>query len=615
MRTFFAALLLAFTFSIPYTHAQVHVCGTDVSNYQAKVVNPKLVEEERAANERTLEVIDQLRASRAQGKKAGILYIPVVFHVIHNGGSENITQAQIMDQLAVLNNDFRKVNGTLGGSATNGKAVDMEIEFRLAQIDPNGNRHDGINRVQSSLTEEARDNVKSLSYWPSNRYLNIWIVKTIRNFGADGIVLGYAQFPYSMNSTPQTDGIVMRADYTGTIITGNATNAGRTLTHEVGHWIGLYHTFQDGCVGTNANTCASQGDWVCDTPPVENATNGCLTTRTSCNGQAMIENYMDYMDGRCTNTYTQGQKDRALAQMNIYRSNISSTTNLQSTGITAAGLYAAMPNSPIKAPYVYGFEDADVTAAGWRIQNLNNGSNGWKSDATAYSGSRSIGFRNFNINTSVVLNSRDEFNSPLIDLTTLSSATLSFKVAYARMATATNDALDVFISGDFGRTETRLIRCTASNMERPDGPTTSAYVPASGDWRTISLDLTPYLSMTNARIRFEFLNRKGNNIFIDDFVISNVTGLSETLKKDLAFNVYPNPMTDIAYAEFELKQSEQVSVTVVDLVGRKVKTIQEGQLQTGVHTLAINKALLTPGIYLVKVETAKGAFSHKLVVN
>ena len=613
MRKLFAALLTTLTFS--YSQAQVHVCGTDVSSYQAKIQNPQLTEEERVGNEKTLAIVDQLRASRAQGKKAGIIYIPVVFHVIHNGGAENITQAQIMDQLRVLNNDFRKVTGTPGGSATNGKAVDMEFEFRLAQIDPNGNRHDGINRIQSTLTENARDNVKALSYWPSNRYLNIWIVKTIQGSGSEGIVLGFAQFPYSVGSSPKTDGVVMRADYTGTIITGNSNNAGRTLTHEVGHWIGLYHTFQDGCTGTTVNTCSSQGDRVCDTPPVEDATFGCLTSRTTCNGEAMIENYMDYMDGRCTNTYTQGQKDRAIAQMSLYRSNVYSAANLQSTGITSTGTYLAVPNSAIKAPYSYGFEDADITAAGWRIQNLNNGTNGWKSDNVASGGSKSLSFRNFDINSSVVLNSRDEFNSPLIDLTTMANPVLSFKVAYARLSSGTNDILDVFISGDFGRTETRLLRGTATNMERPDGPLTTAYTPAAGDWKTLTWDLTPYASMTNARIRFEFVNRKGNNIFIDDFVIGGTTGLSETLKKDLAFNVYPNPMSGTARIQFELKQGEQVDVNIVDLVGRKIQTVQQGQMQAGIHSLSIDKTHLTPGIYLINVETTKGAFSHKLVVN
>jgi hypothetical protein len=615
MRKFLATLTLATCFF--YSHAQVSICGTDALNYEARQLNPQLALEEQKANERTLEVIDQLNASGQQafGKKAGVIYIPVVFHVIHNGGTENITQAQIMDQLRVLNEDFRKIAGTNGAASTNGLAVDMEFEFRLAQLDPNGNRHDGINRIQSTLTENARNNVKSLISWPSDRYLNVWIVKSIQNTGQEGTVLGYAQFPYSMNSTPSTDGIVLRADYTGTIITGNSNNAGRTLTHEAGHWIGLYHTFQDGCVGATPSTCASQGDWVCDTPPVENATNGCLTSRTSCGGQAMIENYMDYMDGKCANTYTGGQKSRAMAQMSIYRSKVYSDANLVAAGITSSGTYLPVAASSIKAPYSYGFEDANIANAGWRIQNLNNGSNAWKSDNNAASGSKSLGYRSFLINSTVTINTRDEFNSPLIDLTPLSNPSLSFKVAYARTNTSTNDILDVYISGDFGRTETRLFRGGATNIERAAGPSATEYIPESGDWKMITLDLTPYASMTNARIRFEFINRRGNNIYVDDFSISAATGLSESLKKDFAFNVFPNPMNDVAYAQFEVKQAEDVNITILDLVGRSVKNIHSGKLQSGMYSMPIDKTRLTPGIYLINVETPKGTFAHKLVVN
>lgn len=614
MRTFFATLLVALSFKL--VHAQVAICGTDALHYEAKMRNPQLAADEQVANERTLQMIEHMKQQRAQGKKAGVIYIPVVFHVIHNGGMENLTQAQIMDQLRVLNEDFRKMTGTNGAAATNGVAVDMEIEFRLAQIDPNGNRHDGINRIQSTLTENARDNIKALSYWPSSKYLNIWVVKSIRNFGSEGTVLGYAQFPSSMSSSPNTDGIVIRADYTGTIITGNATNAGRTLTHEAGHWIGLYHTFQGGCVGTTPSSCSTEGDMICDTPPVESATYGCLTSRTTCNGQAMIENYMDYMDGRCTNTFTQGQKERALAQMTLFRSYIYSQANLTAAGINASGNYNPVAPSSFKAPYSYSFEDNNIADAGWRIQNLNNGANAWGGNTNAYAGSRSLAFRNYLINQSVVLNSRDEFNSPLIDLTTMADPTLSVKVAYARTSTSSNDIFYIYISGDFGRTETRVFQGTASSMERPGGPVSGTeYIPEASDWRTITVDLSPYAGMTNARVRFELVNRKGNNIYIDNFVIGSSTGIAETLKRDMAFNLYPNPMNDVAYAQFELKQGEQVSVEISDMVGRKIKTLHEGVLPSGIHSLSIDKTRLSPGIYLVNVSTGRGAFSHKLVVN
>ncbi len=599
---------------------QVVPCVTDQVAYQMKLQNPQLAIEEEKANAEVREIIKRLSTNPNFEKKASVMIIPVVFHVIHQNGMENITQAQMMDQIRVINEDFRKKAGTNGGKSTEATATDMQIEFRLAQNDPNGNRHDGINRIYSSLTEDARDNVKSLIQWDPRKYLNIWVVKSINSQSSSGTVLGFAQFPSFLPFASSTDGIVIRADYVGTIQTGNLTNAGRTLTHEIGHWVGLYHTFQGGCSGQTASDCASAGDQVCDTPPVSasNFGSNCSASLNSCSGDSpdlndMLTNYMDYMDGICTSTYTVGQKNRAWAQMGLYRSQVYSTSNLQAAGLDASGNYLTVPASSIKAPYSYGFEDADITTAGWRIQNLNNGANAWKSDNVSLTGSRSIAFRNFSL--AATMNSKDEFNSPLIDLTTLTGASLSFDVAYARKATNTNDILDVYISDDFGRTETRLYRGTTGTLES-QGVTTTEFIPTSAtQWRTITVDLTPYVGMTHARIRFEFSNRRGNNIYIDNFTISSATGLNENLKRDMAFNLIPNPMSDVAYAQFELKQTQAVEITVCDLAGRKITTIQQGEMQAGLYSLPIERANLSNGIYLIEVKTNSGSFAHKLVVN
>ena len=620
MKKSFAVFLALLTLSLN-GFSQIAICGTDHMHQQLKQQYPALVAEEEKANEQTRAMVAQLTANGTVGKKAGVIIIPVVFHVIHNDGMENITQAQIMDQIRIINEDFRKKSGTNGAASTNPLAVDMEYEFRLAQLDPNGNRHDGINRVKSTLTEEARNNVKSLSRWPSTRYLNIWVVKSIASSvgSGEGTVLGFAQFPSSMSFQSSTDGIVIRADYVGTIQTGNGSGAGRTLTHEIGHWIGLYHTFQSGCVGNTQSTCSFQGDQVCDTPPVQDATFGCLTSRNSCTNDVpdnndQIENYMDYMDGRCANIYTPGQKARSIAQMELYRANIYSTANLAACGINPDGSYMNVAASSIKVPYSYGFEDADVTTAGWRIQNLNNGANAWKVDAVAYSGSKSMGFRNFSL--SPILNSRDEFSSPLLDLSTLANPLLTFRVAYARKSASSNDVFDVGISGDFGRTETRIFRGTASNIETAAGAMATEFVPTTqGEWKTITVDLTPYKNMTNARIRFELANRKGNNIFVDDFSITSFTGIGENVKQQLAFNLFPNPMSEYANATFVTKQNTTLNMYITDLLGKKVKTVWNGDIEAGNHTIAVDKANLNSGVYLIQVETPNGSFAHKLVVN
>ncbi len=594
---------------------QIIPCATDQVHYQMKQANPSLALEEEKGNEAARKIADALLTGRNFAKQGTITYIPVVFHVIHNDGMENITQAQIMDQIRILNEDFRKKAGTNGDKSTVAAATDMEFEFRLAQFDPNGNRHDGINRIKSTLTEGANDNVKSLIRWSTSKYLNIWVVKSITLGGTgSGTVLGFAQFPASLPFSPNSDGIVIRSDYVGNIQTGSTSHQGRTLTHEVGHWIGLYHTFQDGCNGATASTCGSAGDRVCDTPPVLEANYGsiCDASLNSCTGDSpdlpdMISNYMDYLDGKCANTYTLGQKARALAQMQTYRSVISSAANLAAAGIITSGEYTSVVAASIKAPYSYGFEDANISTAGWRIQNLNNAANGWKTDNVGYNGTKSIAFRNYNY--SATTHSRDEFNSPLIDISTLANPVLKVRVANARKTSG--DVLEIGISGDFGRTETKLYSATPTLSMA----TTELVPTETSQWTTLTFDLTPYRNMTNARIRFELRNLRGNNTFIDDFSITSSTGLLDNLKQEMAFNVYPNPMEGSAYAQFELKQTQQIEINICDVIGRKISTLQQGEMQAGMHSLAINRSDLKAGIYLINVTTQNGTFAHKLVVN
>lgn len=279
---------------------------------------------------------EQYRQNPPLGKSNAVYQIPVVFHIIHQYGDENISKAQILDQLRILNEDFGRMNADTVNTRQvfASVAADAQIEFVLATKDPQGNCTEGINRVYSSLTNEARDNVKPVSYWPSDKYLNIWVVKSIQNSsGDDGtITLGYAQFPWDRGSRPTTDGIVLRADYVGTIGTSNTSKAGRVATHEVGHWLGLFHTFQGGCSNV------SWGEKINDTPPAANPNFGCNTSINSCNNDVpdlpdQIENYMDYSNGNCQNMFTLGQKQQMHFMIQQYRSVLVSASNLTAAGI------------------------------------------------------------------------------------------------------------------------------------------------------------------------------------------------------------------------------------------------------------------------------------------
>ncbi len=634
MRKLFFTITLFFV-SVIFVSAQNFIpCATDQTYQQAVIKNPELLKIEKTANEQVRLQLPLLNFN----KKSTIKIIPVVFHVIHENGIENISQAQIMDEIRIMNEDYRKKVGTNGGTNTDALAADMEIEFRLAQYDPNGNKHDGINRIYSTLAENADDNTKALSYWNSSRYFNIWVVKSIKNnTGQTGVtVLGYAQFPYQQSSQPTTDGIIVCYNQLGIIGSGMATQSGRTLTHEAGHWLGLYHPFQPdggqttGC-GTSTITssnCNATGDQVCDTPPVSTSTSGCPTTQNSCHNDSpdlndLVKDYMDYADGNCMNLFTTGQKNRVYAISfagSNYRGNISSTSNLNTTGIDATGNYTTVTASTKKAPYSYGFENAtSLTSDGWIINNFNTPANGWQlNTAVSQNGTRSMYMHNFT-NSIVPVNSRDGFQSPEIDLTTVANPYVNFYYAYSQKNTANTDIFNLTITNNFGMYDTSIFyHVGGSGLETtPNSPVATEFAPAASEWKQVSINLSAYKNFTHARFRFELINRRGNNIYVDNFSVTNgsILGLNELVKSEIKFNVQPNPMNENATISFELKQNQQVKIILFDMMGREVITAEDAQLIAGSHHININKNNLKSGMYFIRFESGENVFNHKLLIN
>ncbi|NNC85546.1 MAG: PKD domain-containing protein [Bacteroidia bacterium] len=307
-------------------------CISEIMFREAALANPQLIENRNAYEAAMSEYIKNNPSQRTQGSPK---IIPVVFHIIHTYGSENISKTQVLDQLRIMNEDFGRTNSDTANTPAPFKAVaaDCNIEFRLATKDPNGNCTDGILRVYSPLTTNARNNVKSLSYWPSSKYLNFWVVKTIENTsGSSGIVLGFAQFP-GTGQNPNTDGIVCRNDYVGSI--GSAQGEyGRTAVHEVGHWLNLRHIWGDD------GTACTGSDFVMDTPNQAgpNQSNCPTFPSVTCsngpNGD-MFCNYMDYTADQCVNMFSQGQSARMDASLNSAisgRNNVWSQANLIATG-------------------------------------------------------------------------------------------------------------------------------------------------------------------------------------------------------------------------------------------------------------------------------------------
>jgi hypothetical protein len=237
---------------------------------------------------------------------AATVTIPVVVHVVYNTSAQNISDAQIISQLNILNADFAGINSDVSLIPTTFQGVksgNTNIQFCLAQRDPNGLSTTGIVRKSTTVTSfSSNDNVKNSTTggsnaWDRTKYLNIWVC----NLG--GGLLGYAQFP---GGTAATDGVVIGYTCFGNTGTAQAPfNKGRTATHEVGHWLNLRHIWGDA-------TCGS--DLVNDTPLHNTSNTGCPAAghKSTCSGTPieMTMNYMDYTDDACMYMFSAGQSAR-----------------------------------------------------------------------------------------------------------------------------------------------------------------------------------------------------------------------------------------------------------------------------------------------------------------
>jgi peptidoglycan hydrolase-like protein with peptidoglycan-binding domain len=242
-------------------------------------------------------------------ERTEVARIPVVVHVVWNTQAQNISAEQVRSQIDVLNRDFRRRNPDAGQvpGPFKPRAADCRVEFFLAKKDVVGQPTDGITRTRTSKTtfDPIEEDVKSRDTggadpWAPTRYLNIWVCPL------GGGLLGYAQFP---GGPERTDGVVILTQAFGD--RGNVAapfDKGRTTTHEVGHWLNLYHIWGDDGTG------CSGSDYVADTPNQADENYGCPTfPQLSCNNGPngdMFMNYMDYTDDACMHLFTKGQSAR-----------------------------------------------------------------------------------------------------------------------------------------------------------------------------------------------------------------------------------------------------------------------------------------------------------------
>lgn len=280
--------------------------------------NPDLIKKKVMLDKK----INQWTASNDGRKNGAVITLPLVFHVIFNTSSQNIDSLQIASQIDVINDDFRKLNANLNivqGGFSN-LATDVQFEFKLADVDPDGNPTNGITRtvttnpaIGGSFDRYYDPNRDGVAAWDPEKYINVWVCN-INSAGGD---FGFATFPGEADPE-SSDGCVIDFKYLGT--TGTAANSqpqhlGRTLTHELGHYFGLEHIWGD------VDDC-SNDDNIADTPPQETSTEECLTYPfyddcTDTGDGINFYNYMDYTDDECMAMFTADQAARMQAVVAI----------------------------------------------------------------------------------------------------------------------------------------------------------------------------------------------------------------------------------------------------------------------------------------------------------
>ena len=674
-------------------------CKTDEQTQLLEQLNPSIIQQRQDLEDYILNFSPSFDPT---AKKATII-IPVVFHVITDNGNGNVTKAEIQQAINVINQDFKRLNP----DAANTRSIflpyvaSLDIEFRLAHLDPNGNCTEGIVRVESPLSSNATDAVKAVSYWNSKKYFNIWVVDLINGSAPPSYVAGYAQFPSSGINT--TYGVVI----------DNTFLSGRTLTHEIGHCFNLYHTFQSGCGSTN---CSASGDMCCDTPPVSTSSGSCDINENTCSNDVnhapynanvldQIENYMSY--NACQNMFSLNQATRmmstlnsastttGLAQLwapsnlaftgtadpydpnpicipwgadfsynkqylceggavtysdlNTYNATLTlwdwtftggtpNTSNVASPVITynTAGTYGATYSpgttagyytpavtknniitvSSIAAqftlPFTEGMENTTSFNNDWTINTISG--NSWQNVTTAaYTGSRSIKINNL----ANSINDVSEAISSSLDLTTMTSPVMTFKLAYAKKVAGGNDQLIIYSSIDCGASWQIITIKSASTMS--SAPATDvAFTPTgTSQWKNHSVTISAGLAaQTNVRFKFYFKNNGGNNVYLDDINISGTVGIDEP-KLVNNLTIFPNPATESAALSFNLvAEVKNLKITLKDVLGKEVTKIINGQpFAAGRYSLSIDQGKkLASGLYFIEFNADNKVNVEKLVI-
>ncbi|MBK6732371.1 MAG: T9SS type A sorting domain-containing protein [Bacteroidetes bacterium] len=640
LKNFLLLLVMLMTFGIAFSQEAHRNCGTMTMDAELKLNDPNYL-----LNRQQIEEFTAKFVSEDAGATRTVITIPVVVHVVYNITAENISDAAINSQIQILNEDFRRMNADAGSTPGyfSGIAADVEIEFCLATIDPSGNPTTGITRTSTTKTSFSTTGnpVKYSTYghaaWDRNSYLNLWVCDL-----SSGL-LGYAQFP---GGSAATDGVVIDYKYFGgSAYATSPYNLGRSGTHEVGHWLNLYHIW-----GDDGTSCAGT-DNVADTPNQANENYGCPSgSLVSCsngpNGD-MYQNYMDYTDDACMNLFTSGQKTRmqALFAPGGSRESLLSSggcggggtpscsvpSGTSTTAITESS--ASLNWGSVSGAVAYnarGRKVGDATwtegsTAGltisftgllagtdyeWQVQTDCGGGSVSAYTTSIYftttggvGGCVDLGEPNNSISTPYTLSSGTTYNALIA-----SGSDLDY---YKFTTTSPNAKIKVTVSSLPADYDVRLYdnKKKQKGISENSGTSNETII-----WNTSASGIRyvyvyGYSGAYNATDCYDLKIEVSSSSWRTDG--SEIFAQEEW--DNAIVNIFPNPASDKISVDYYSVQETGVTMKVYDLLGNLVNTITADVVE-GENLIGVDVRNLSAGIYIVEISNGKSNYTDKFIV-
>lgn len=583
-------------------------CGTMDYLAKMKSENPSLENDMAQQEQRLQNFITQNYDALTQQKAT--YTIPVVVHVIYKNQTQNISDAQVASQITVLNNDFQKLNSDVNQvpSAWTSLVADVSIQFCLATKDPQGNATNGITRTSTPSNTVFDPNSENMKHtntggkdaWPTDQYLNIWVC----DLGSG--LLGYAQFPGTGSAA--TDGVVIGYFCYGTTGTAQSPyNLGRTATHEVGHWLGLYHIWGD-------EPACAQDDNVTDTPKQKDKNYGCPSFPQgsnadggSCTGStpgSMFMNYMDYVNDACMHFFTNGQKARVIAALTQQRAPL----------LTSQGCSGSVPPNPGSCDSItnvlasqqlqlYAPSDLGVAGEGW-VSGTNNFLDKAKADkytapvnnqikgmwvyiAALYSpgnGSSTVSFKVWN-NSGTGGSPGTAIGSQNVTTLNIYNNIMASQMTYAQFPSMLTHNGTFYAGVEFDPTNGDTIGIVTNTYN--EAANTGWELNSANNW-------IPYSD-----------NNVGWGISMSHVIMPVLCAPTTTSSLSYPPNqfdmeIFPNPANDMLYISIsnEVVNHESVAIKVLNLLGQEV--IHKNVLANS-STLNVDLAGVDQGIYILQV--------------